>query len=386
MSGMISPTAGEVAATITEVTGPVVDATSLTFPSVPEGYTIAIHTSSNPEIIDTNGGITPPPAATDVEVVFTVTRTFDGTTADTSPIAVTVPQVSSIFDGAIISASGDNAQHGEGKEQAFDGNSGTKWYTGSSTGWIQIQLKRAYVITKYTITSANDADGRDPKDWSLQGSNDGTNWTILDTRTDESFTGRYQKKTYTFSNSTAYSYYRLDVTANHTAGELQLSEIELLEMPQVSVIDLSTNFSGGTSFGSSIDEVKRFQTFTANNRPHLASVDVNIHKRTGTGQSDVTVELFATSNSQPTGAVLASATIPASSVSTGFSIINVPLLYTGLVDGTQYAIVLGQTTNSSNNYEWANGPVRTDQSYGKFDGVSTWTTESFGGWLKVNVY
>jgi len=387
LSQMIALSADQVAAAVTTVTGPAVNATSLTLPSVPEGFTIAIHTSSNPAVIGTNGVITPPPAATNVDVVFTVTRTSDGSTADTGPIAVAVPKVSSIFFGAIITASGENPSN-EGKEQAFDGNAGTKWYTGAPTGagWIQIQLKWGYVISQYSITSANDADGRDPKDWTLQGSNDGTNWTVLDTRTNENFTDRHQKKTYTFSNTMPYSYYKLDVSANHTAGELQLAELELVEAPQLTVIDLSTVYSGGTSFGSSSNEVKRFQTFTAINRPRLASVDVNIHKRTGTGQSDVTVELFATSNNQPTGDALASATFPASSASTDFSIINVPLLYNGLVDGNKYAIVLGQTTNSSDNYEWANGPVRSDQSYGKFDGVSTWTTESFGGWLKVNVY
>ncbi|WP_235885497.1 discoidin domain-containing protein [Paenibacillus cymbidii] len=385
LSGMISPTAGEVAATIMEVSGPGVDATSLALPSVPEGYTIAIHTSSHPEIIDTNGGITPPPAAADVDVVFTVTRIFDGTTADTSPIAVSVPQASSIFVGAIITATGESPSN-EGKEKAFDGDTGTKWYTGSSTGWIQIQFKWAYVFSKYSITSANDMPDRNPKNWTLQGSNDGEDWTTLDTRSDQSFASYYQKNTYTFNNNKPYRYYRLEVTSNNGGGELQLSEIELLETPQVTVIDLSTNNNGGNSFGSTENEVKRFQTFTAINRPHLASVDVNIHKRTGTGQSDVTVELFATSNNQPTGDAFASATIPASSVSTSYSIINVELPYTGLVDGTKYAIVLGQATNSSNNYEWAIGPVRSDQSYGKFNGVSTWTTESSGSWLKVNVY
>ncbi|MFD0678675.1 MULTISPECIES: fibronectin type III domain-containing protein [unclassified Paenibacillus] len=84
-------TAGEVAAEITSVTAPAADATSLSLPTVPPAYTIAIHTSSNTEVVGTNGAIKPPTAATSVNLVFTVTRTSDNTTANTGSIAVMVP-------------------------------------------------------------------------------------------------------------------------------------------------------------------------------------------------------------------------------------------------------------------------------------------------------
>ncbi|MCR8634179.1 discoidin domain-containing protein [Paenibacillus radicis (ex Xue et al. 2023)] len=84
-------TAGEVAAGITSVTAPVADATSLSLPTVPPGYTIAIHTSSNTEVVGINGVITPPVSPTLVDLVFTITRTSDSTTANTGTIAVAVP-------------------------------------------------------------------------------------------------------------------------------------------------------------------------------------------------------------------------------------------------------------------------------------------------------
>jgi hypothetical protein len=224
-------TAAEIAAGITSVTTPAVDVTSLTLPTVAYGYTLAIHTSSNTGVVGTNGVIAPPAAATPVNLVFTVTRTFDSTTADTGTIAVTipahVPALSTITIGGKVTASGEHPYPIEGKEKAFDGDLNTKWYDPISTGWIQYKLIAARIATQYSISSANDVEGRDPKNWTLNGSNDGTNWIILDTRSDQNFLGRHQTIKYSFSNSTSYLYYRLDVSANHGAGELQLSEIGL---------------------------------------------------------------------------------------------------------------------------------------------------------------
>ncbi|MGE5557783.1 MAG: hypothetical protein ACM3WV_04145, partial [Bacillota bacterium] len=68
----------------------------------------------------------------------------------------------------------------------------------TTNAWIAYQFGggASYAITEYTITSANDAPERDPRDWRLQGSNDGINWTTVDTRTGQSFGSRYQTLTY----------------------------------------------------------------------------------------------------------------------------------------------------------------------------------------------
>ena len=46
--------------------------------------------------------------------------------------------------------------------------------------------------------------------------------TDLDTRTGQSFGGRFAVNSYTFTNTTAYGYYRLNVTANSGDPLLQL--------------------------------------------------------------------------------------------------------------------------------------------------------------------
>jgi chitinase len=93
----------------------------------------------------------------------------------------------------------------------------------------------AYMITSYTITTGNDAAGRDPKDWTLQGCSGSctvgsdTGWTTIDTRTGQ-FAGaaRYQTSTYAVSSGTGYRQIRLRVTANNgDTGTFQVGELQL---------------------------------------------------------------------------------------------------------------------------------------------------------------
>ncbi|MDM0260801.1 hypothetical protein QSP28_13050, partial [Clostridioides difficile] len=76
---------------ITSVTQPTQDATTLTMPTVASGYTIKIKSSTNESVIAKDGTIVPPDTETKVTLVFTVTHTSSGKTADTGEIEVTVP-------------------------------------------------------------------------------------------------------------------------------------------------------------------------------------------------------------------------------------------------------------------------------------------------------
>jgi len=85
-------TAETVAAGITSVVAPAKDATSLTLPIVPDGYTIAIKSATSTiATIALNGTIAPPTEGTTVAVVFKVTKTSDNMAADTARINVIVP-------------------------------------------------------------------------------------------------------------------------------------------------------------------------------------------------------------------------------------------------------------------------------------------------------
>jgi hypothetical protein len=117
----------------------------------------------------------------------------------------------------------------EGSAKAFDTDPGSKWYGyNAPTGWLQYDFgsSNAQVVKRYTINVA-DVATRDPKNWNFLGSQDGSTWTTLDSQSNQAFSVRMQIKTYNIANTTAYRYYRLDVTANNGATGLAISELGL---------------------------------------------------------------------------------------------------------------------------------------------------------------
>jgi hypothetical protein len=123
----------------------------------------------------------------------------------------------------------------EGSLKVIDNDLDTKFliFTYAPNFYIQLQFLKPQHITSYTLTSANDAPGRDPKSWTISASNDATTWTTLDTRTGETFTDRQQTKNYEFTNANAYKYYRLNITANNGDTLFQLAEWRVTSIPLI---------------------------------------------------------------------------------------------------------------------------------------------------------
>ncbi len=134
----------------------------------------------------------------------------------------------SITDRVVeVAASGEFSSAGEVKENLNDTDVNTKWLVFTSTAWAQYRLDAPVAVAHYALTSANDAPERDPRDWQLQGSQDGQAWTTIDERTGETFGARFQRKEYRFANTTAYAHYRLNVTRIGGGNIVQLAEWEL---------------------------------------------------------------------------------------------------------------------------------------------------------------
>jgi predicted alpha-1,2-mannosidase len=125
-----------------------------------------------------------------------------------------------------VTASGENPP-GEIAPSIADGDLTTKWLVFASTGWVRIDLQRPIAVRRYAVSSANDAPGRDPRAWTLEGSADGKTWSPVDTRADQQFSGRFATLRYDIENETAYAHYRFNVTANAGDGILQVSELVL---------------------------------------------------------------------------------------------------------------------------------------------------------------
>jgi predicted alpha-1,2-mannosidase len=159
----------------------------------------------------------------------------------------------------VASASAENRDAGEVAAKAFDDDSATKWLTSDDHGFSEYRFanSESYAVDMYTLTSASDEPQRDPKDWTLSGSNDGVTWTVLDERPSQDFEWRRQTRVFEVAAPAPYVFYRLTIEHNHAAAMTQLAEVELLS-------DVDTA-SAATSSDPRVEERSRHLT-AANGR------------------------------------------------------------------------------------------------------------------------
>lgn len=112
--------------------------------------------------------------------------------------------------GATCTNPGGSNPAGEEPTKANDGSVLTKWLDYSGNGGAYGLTKSWKLVIDFGSTSrraadafryatANDVDGRDPVQWTLEASNDNTNWTTLHTQsTDASITTSRQTFTQLF--------------------------------------------------------------------------------------------------------------------------------------------------------------------------------------------
>jgi hypothetical protein len=126
----------------------------------------------------------------------------------------------------LITASAENAPL-EGKDKANDGMASTKWSVNTTTGSLTYKFAIGVRMSGYRITTAGDTPNRDPKTWTVQGSNDGSTWTTVHTVTNNAWTDRYEEQSFVITSPNYYLYYKLDITANWGDTKLQLAEWDL---------------------------------------------------------------------------------------------------------------------------------------------------------------
>ena len=98
---------------------------------------------------------------------------------------------------------------------------------GGPPDWLAIQLPNPAQVTSYSIFPRYDSVGNSPKTWTLEGSNDGTNWTTINTQTNYTNWTVGVKQTFSCSNSNYYSRHRINITASISASYIQIGELEL---------------------------------------------------------------------------------------------------------------------------------------------------------------
>jgi hypothetical protein len=155
-----------------------------------------------------------------------------------NPYKVTPPPTDVITNHAsATSASGTvdaSSQYQPGFEpwRAFDGltSNNDHWLANATSGWLRYQFALAKVLSEYRITGCSSGYGtnRSPNSWTFEGSDDGSSWTTLDTRSGQSGWGSVEQRNFSFSNSRPYKWYRLNVSAINGGVLLGLAELRLI--------------------------------------------------------------------------------------------------------------------------------------------------------------
>lgn len=143
----------------------------------------------------------------------------DGTT-NTSIIPATPVMTGNTTPSGVASASGTHTGT-EYPWMAYDQNTGSRWMLNSLPGWSQYQFPVAKVINKVGLYPSTDYYKRAPGAFNVVASNDGSGWVTLFSISglNEAFWASWSYKYFGFTNGTAYTHYRLNVTGATPEGD-----------------------------------------------------------------------------------------------------------------------------------------------------------------------
>lgn len=105
------------------------------------------------------------------------------------------------------------------------------WVTkqGETSGWLAYEFDSPKTISKYTIVAREYRIGESPKDWTFEVFN-GEEWVVLDTQKDIKDWKANLKKEFTFTNTSSYLKYRINISSNNGSSDyLAFEEMEMME-------------------------------------------------------------------------------------------------------------------------------------------------------------
>jgi hypothetical protein len=131
-----------------------------------------------------------------------------------------------------------NSPIGEEVDKVIDGDNNTKFLDfeiADGQGFIVDLGTIPATATYFELTTANDFPVRDPIDFEVSGSLDGTNFTSIDMGSIICLPDRFRTRIYDITNTNAYSYYMINFTApcDPSGGtgipSIQIAEVQLYE-------------------------------------------------------------------------------------------------------------------------------------------------------------
>jgi len=181
-----------------------------------------------------------------------------------------------IFNSTMtVTGYGDvNSPSGEDVSKIIDGSTSTKFLDfnhADGTGFDVDLGGVSKVAESISVTTANDSPNRDPQNYEVFGSNNGVDYTSIGTGTISCIATRFSTRDFTFSNTTAYSFYRVNFTTQCGAdNSIQVAEVQLFEsdtlgvhenelnVEELSIVpnpnsgSFSINYSGNLAIGKAV--------------------------------------------------------------------------------------------------------------------------------------
>ena len=137
--------------------------------------------------------------------------------------------------------------------------------------WLQIILPTKIFLTKYYIFTPSNGTDRGAKQFWMVASNDGINWTIIDTQS--AITGyTVSGKLFVLSTqTTAYNYYRLIINKNNSNNFISILELQLFgkEYMLYSIPIYASSNDLSSNYYTKTDIINNYSTISTNNTTYL---------------------------------------------------------------------------------------------------------------------
>ena len=146
----------------------------------------------------------------------------------------------------------------------FDGLS-SKWCANASGAWFSFEASELITLTGYAMRTGSDGEtdnnNRNPKSWTIYGSNDNSSWTQIQQVTDNTDMDGKQQKTFYFTiedNFTLYKYYKFTFQAVQSGNTIQISELipsytKYAEVSSLTGVDGGSAWTGDQAWTNMID-------------------------------------------------------------------------------------------------------------------------------------
>lgn len=137
----------------------------------------------------------------------------------------------------------------------FDGAS-SKWCANASGAWFSFEASEPITLTGYAMRTGSDESeetnrNRNPKSWTIYGSNDNSSWTQIQQVTNNTTMDGKKQKTFSFDielDRAPYKYYKMNIDAVQSGNIVQISEfIPSYEYPTSKSLDA---YAGGQWWGT----------------------------------------------------------------------------------------------------------------------------------------